>query len=361
MADGNGCRYNYEYKYFTHWQEVDFPTDNIEGYNPQIAWWLAQCCQLTYENKITTAYELKRVGFNQITFFDTNGTQAFLAVHPGKGGGKFAILAFRGTEEDSIDILTDINVVSRLFPNENLVEPNTQAEKTKQQTTKRNDKFYAHGGFLAGLQNVWGSALQQEIHDLYDGAVQWQGAPGVSDALMQLVRDKQAGEPIDLYFTGHSLGGALATLAAYKALIYDQTIPMKALYTFGAPRSVQASLADKIEIAIGSRAASNKIHRIVNYHDVVPRLPPRIPVICDFHHVGQLVYFTRKYEYDHTAKDSFQFSSGVLLLSLLQILFCVLSFKQYTPGTIKDHMISRYIRNIEYQLGVRYRPRIAKG
>lgn len=333
---------------------VPFPAGK-SAYNSHIAWWLAQCSNLVYENKITVAVELKDVGFDRILFFDTRGTQAFLATHPGvDGGGKFAVLAFRGTEEDSIDILTDINFVTRLFPDENLLENTGLQEKS----IANLPKLYAHGGFVEGIENIWGTALRKEIEDLYrepNKGLEWLGFSGVSNALLNLYEQHN---DIALYFTGHSLGGALATLAAYKSLVYEQSFHVTALYTFGSPRAVQQPLAQKINKKFKGRS-----HRIVNGIDVVPRLPPRIPVILDFSHIDKLVYFSSN---RHRKVKGFWGEDTIVLLILIfefvlaQItsLICTvlalvrIRVKPYIPVTIKKHMISEYIRDLEDDLQV---------
>jgi hypothetical protein len=329
---------NYIYKYFPGWEQVPLQTTS-SSYDPNTAWWLAQCASLSYENKITVAKELHRIGFEQLTFFDTRGTQAFLAEHPGiNGSKKIAILAFRGTEEDSVDILTDINFVRRLFPDENILqEPSLNKSSPKQ-------KLYTHGGFLEGVLNVWGTALTKEIKEIYaSGDVNWPGYPGISNAICQLPPDTT------LYFTGHSLGGALATIAAYKAMLYRSTIQLTALYTFGSPRAVQRPLANKINSEL-----KGKIYRVVNYTDVVPRLPPRIPVIFNFHHVDDLIYFSQSGKRKHLSSgQQLQADIGVLLLTLCEMGIWVLTCHQYTPKTIESHQINRYIKNLEREIDLK--------
>jgi len=345
----------YNPKYFRGWKNVQFPVDSIR-YQPEIAWWLAQSSHLAYENKITVAAELRNAGFNKVIFFDTSGTQAFLAVHPGvEGGGKFAVLAFRGTEEDSVDILTDIKLVKRLFPSENLVEAASQEPSARQKETKKAEKLYAHGGFVEGLQSVWGSALRKDIHSIFPEA-ECRGASGISEAICQLDPPNTP-----LYFTGHSLGGALATLAAYKALVYRSNgVNIAALYTFGSPRTVQRPLADVIN---NNKGFENKLFRIVNYIDLVPRLPPRIPRLVDFHHIDKLVYFQKNRDSQKTLlqRDVLLADISVLALALLEIGCCYLTFKQYIPKTLECHKITEYIKDIEQEVYQQRTPREQKG
>ncbi|HBL11944.1 MAG TPA: hypothetical protein DD379_11145 [Cyanobacteria bacterium UBA11162] len=342
----------YTPKYFRGWHNIQFPTinqDDESKYDPKIAWWLAQCSQLSYENKITVATELRAANFTHVVFFDNEGTQAFLAVHPGvSGGSKFAVLAFRGTEQDSIDILTDINFVTRLFPDENLVEEPTQEPEALQKEPNKKDeenkKLYAHGGFLKGVLNVWGCALRQEIKTIYPNvSSDWKGAPGISNAICELGLDTP------LYFTGHSLGGALATLAVYKALVYKSNVKINALYTFGSPRTAQRPLAKAI-----NKELSGKLYRVVNYIDVVPRLPPRIPVILAFRHIEKLIYFNKNREPQELSQPGiFLGDVSVLLLAILEVAISWLSFKKYVPRTIQKHMIDEYIKDIEHQIGLK--------
>ena len=71
-------------------------------------------------------------------------------------------------------------------------------------------------------------------------------------------------ETIDrpLYYTGHSLGGALATLAA-------SLRPPRAVYTFGAPRIGDAAFAQSL--------AALPVYNVLNPRDVVTGLPPSRP------------------------------------------------------------------------------------
>lgn len=81
-----------------------------------------------------------------------------------------------------------------------------------------------------------------------------------------------------LFVTGHSLGGALATIAA--AELHGQFL-ISGVYTFGQPKTgLFGSFFDEY--------FGGKFFRFVNNEDVVPRLP------LNYEHVGQLQWFNAK-------------------------------------------------------------------
>ena len=77
-----------------------------------------------------------------------------------------------------------------------------------------------------------------------------------------------------VYVTGHSLGGALATLAALDLTVLKPKIPVH-VYTFGAPRVGN----DAFQLYFQSQIA-NSI-RVVHEKDIVPHLPFRF---LGYHH-----------------------------------------------------------------------------
>ena len=153
---------------------------------------------------------LDQGGYTLVDTFNKNGCQAFLCKHKER---PLAILAFRGTEVNYTDIKTDIS---------------------------------------AKLKSVKMDGKDVLVHSGY-----WSQFESVKDAIkikLGEVKDAQ------LFITGHSLGGALATVAV-KCFSGDAS---GACYTFGAPPVSTKTFADDIK---------TPIYRIVNHLDIVPNLP----------------------------------------------------------------------------------------
>ncbi|KAI8057331.1 Alpha/Beta hydrolase protein [Syncephalis plumigaleata] len=80
-------------------------------------------------------------------------------------------------------------------------------------------------------------------------------------------------------FTGHSLGGALAILAALDTNISTPSINQQVV-TFGAPRIGNPTFGNMVSTRLYQAANSRtggilpSPVRVVNYNDIVPRLPP---------------------------------------------------------------------------------------
>ncbi|KAI1092472.1 alpha/beta-hydrolase [Rostrohypoxylon terebratum] len=108
----------------------------------------------------------------------------------------------------------------------------------------------AHTGFLAAYKEI---------------------AKGVSAALKTAV----AAQPTyKIVFTGHSLGGAVATVAAAYARKQGYAAD---LYTYGSPRVGNDAFVDFVTNQTGSE------FRVTHLDDPVPRLPP---IFLDYRHVS---------------------------------------------------------------------------
>ena len=195
---------------------------HIQEFSLINAWWLSNIAHLTYFEHELLQLELSKIGLKLTDIFSGVSTWGFLI----EGEG-FAVLAFRGTEAgDMDDFITNIN-----FP---LVNFNGNAK--------------VHGGFLAALNNIWHPI---ERH------------------LIELERKK-----IKVWFTGHSLGAALATLAAARK-------KPTALFTFGSPRVGNEEFALLLN--------NTCVCRLVNCCDIVATLPFSG---MGYSHVGEEFFIT---------------------------------------------------------------------
>lgn len=207
------------------------------GYHPSNAHSLSLVSQLAYVADTEKAKQLgKAWGFEQVYFFDQRGTQAILLADHEK-----IIVAFRGSETVLEDWITDFKIRKTAGPCGNV-----------------------HRGFKAALNWVW-TDIEATIEEIRD----------------PLPREKHQ----TLWFTGHSLGGALATMATAFCKFNEQPIVVNGLYTFGQPRVGSEKFATAFNAAFKAQT-----FRFVNNNDVVTRVPPSI---CDYSHVGQLKYFDR--------------------------------------------------------------------
>ena len=175
--------------------------------------------------KISLKKYLKKAGFKLIEIFNLNDTQAFLA---SREDDKTAVLAFRGTEANQWgDVKTDI----------------------KAWTKNSADGIKVHAGFADAFNYV-----EAEI----------------KTAVLKSCKKHS------LYITGHSLGGALAIIAAEK--LEKTGVKIAACYTFGSPRVGNQELGEKIKAPV---------YRLVNAADGVPRI-----LLIGYKHYGDMRYLT---------------------------------------------------------------------
>ena len=200
------------------------------------AFWLSEIARLIYRRNIDETGEipvgpsrgkiLASVGLREALFLRRQDTQCALLRTAPHRRPPFAVLVFRGTT-GLRNWFLDLDVrPERIAP-----------------------RVVVHRGFKEALNQVW-QDLQPHIDKL--------------------------SEP--LFITGHSMGGALAQLAAW----YRQP---HAVYSFGAPRVGDAGFA--------ARLAAVPNYRLVNDRDVVALLPPSSQLLS-FQPAGRLVHIDRK-------------------------------------------------------------------
>lgn len=96
---------------------------------------------------------------------------------------------------------------------------------------------------------------------------------------VELILSKYRGASI--YVTGHSLGGALATVAALD-LKHTYNVPMK-VYTYGQPRVGNGLYANYFKNQIPDA------YRVIHNADAVPHLPP---IAFDYKHYEKQIWYS---------------------------------------------------------------------
>lgn len=122
-----------------------------------------------------------------------------------------------------------------------------------------------------------------------DDGVHWgfrQQALSVHD----FVRDRIAAAGTKkVWLTGHSLGGAVATATAYLLETADDPIDVQGVVTFGAPRVfMEERFLVNPDAAAAYEALGIPTQRWVDERDPVPHIPPPVPVVLPYRHIGQL-------------------------------------------------------------------------
>lgn len=100
--------------------------------------------------------------------------------------------------------------------------------------------------------------------------------PALIQALLPAGADKSALKPI--FITGHSLGGALATLAAFA--LAREGFPIAAVYTFASPRVGNMAWKINYNFKLG---LGEKTFRVIAAGDGVPLVPG---ILAGYRHVG---------------------------------------------------------------------------
>jgi triacylglycerol lipase len=125
-----------------------------------------------------------------------------------------------------------------------------------------------------------GGPLGGKVHEGFDRLLTplWRDIQQEIITLKAAAREQK--QSLSLWFTGHSRGAAIATLAVAK--LREKDHPVHGLYTFGSPRMGDRDFARRFNIDMEQRT-----FRIVNQEDIVTRLPPRR---LGYSHVGQIHY-----------------------------------------------------------------------
>ena len=298
------------------YKENDFKKlGKIDHYNTRLALSLAKVSRLVYQDvryiaKISRQWDIDIR--NNFRFFNAHNrdTQALMF-----RTDECVVLAFRGTQEIR-DWTTNLNTKLRNF-----------TIRRAGKTTLSSYKGRVHTGFFLGWAEIERDVLAQ--------FERWQAADkakGVSKPLPPLL------------ITGHSLGGALATMAA--ASLHENGFEVAGLYTFGQPRVGDLTFSRQL-----NKNLSGKVFRFVNNNDVVPHVPPPFSLRNPFRlygHLGAVKYFNSKgllmvnYKALNRAVDGFislvksAFESGFDLIADHNMSYYISYLDQAMQAEIKD-------------------------
>ena len=255
------------------------------GYSHTTAWWLAEISRLIYNpDGQAREYFLENVGLHERVFVSRGGTQcAIIEQLLDDNDERVYVLVFRGTSEFN-DWVTDLKV----FP----------LEWCK--------GGRVHRGFAEALDQVW-CDLNEFLNGI-EGPV---------------------------FYTGHSLGAALATLAASRRKPYG-------LYTFGSPR-----VGDR---KFGKTLSGFNRFRIVNNRDVVTTVPPSIGPL-KFCHIGELRYTTHR---DKRPKEEGKSPVNSEFINEANNFRVGKNLRRFTdpPEFLSDHAPINYVAHLERQVKI---------
>lgn len=240
--------------YFEQAENTTIPAfdPSTEKFDPANAWWLSELCRLVYTpdnkegrkpwKKIIRFDYLKNTSFKEIHSIHKTGTHAsiYRCHHPERPDDIYHILCFRGTSRFRQWVLNLSPAPIRWYSKD--------TSTPKKPSNLNSEEPYVHSGFKILFDRIW-PLIEPVIADI----------------------------PGPFIYTGHSLGAALATMAALR-------IPPTRLYTFGSPRIGNAAFRDQLD---------HPPHfRISNHHDIVTLLPQTVDQLqpFDFHHTGHFIY-----------------------------------------------------------------------
>jgi len=232
----------------------------------------AQISRISYLQPHAVDHYIPAMGLQLEHFVDRDGAQAYVF-----GNETDIIVACRGTEpNDWNDVKADVNALTVLA-----------------ETVGR-----VHRGFKKEVDDLW---------------------PAIEEII--------AYEERTLWFTGHSLGGAMATISAGRCFLAHIPAMPTGVYTYGAPRVGTKRYINSVDV---------DLTRWVNNNDIVPRVPP---TWMGYRHTGRRIYINthgkvRRMTKRQRAKDRWRgFWHGL---------------KQGKVDHFSDHAIAGYVEHIAH-------------
>jgi triacylglycerol lipase len=248
--------------------KLDGPISDLDQLQRSLLF--AEISMISYLPESQATAVAPRLRFTNTTYIERDGAQAYIFTNDDD-----LVIACRGTEPNEWnDIKADANAFTDLA-----------------ETVGR-----VHRGFKREVDDLW-PKLEEVLQD--DSRTTW--------------------------FTGHSLGGAMATICAGRCYLSHIPAMPKELHTFGSPRVGTKRYVHNTDIVH---------YRWVNNNDVVTRVPP---AWLRYRHTGQQMYLNtygklRLLTPQQRAKDRWRgFRLGL---------------KQGKMDPFSDHAIVRYVEYV---------------
>lgn len=192
----------------------------------------AKLSAIAYNSEKKATSQAKKLGFTEVEFYELDGAQAYRFMNDTD-----IVIACRGTQ-----------------PNEfNDIKADLKAAPVLAETVGR-----VHMGFKKEVDELW---------------------PMVKEDLLAVGKTRKG------WFTGHSLGAAMATIMASRCEDDPDAPNIEELYTYGSPRVGWRKFVDNLNCTH---------HRWVNNNDIVTRVPL---AIMGYRHDGCEHYLDSKGTY----------------------------------------------------------------
>ncbi len=250
------------------------------------AYWMARISRAAYmkrfekdpypdETGILESLKKEDNDFLSVKGVSKNSAQAVLVEHK-----NYLCIAFRGTDE-ILDWLDNINI-------------------------RIEDSSFGrfHKGFRDSVNDVW-------------------------DVLFERYNELKRINERPLFLTGHSLGGAMASIAAAKLI--DLGLSFNSVYTFGQPRAMDRKTSGAFD-----KKFKSVFFRFHNNNDIVTRVPA---ALSGYRHVGTYIYISE--EEILYKKSSFWFRLADYIDGAFD------AFKEKGIDIVRDHNMDHYLAAIE--------------
>ncbi|KAG2437137.1 hypothetical protein HYH02_011393 [Chlamydomonas schloesseri] len=202
-------------------------------------------------------------GITEYEFIFVDGTAIDDTQFIVAGTGRDIFLIFRGTDGLTDTFITDLS---------GLCKSNTDFNITIVNPSLKDPVTCVHDGFLSAYRTA-----RLKVYAALIKVISGLKAARLPDGSSWYPRNTTLAQPFTLWLTGHSLGGALATLSALDLTIQGLTIG--GVYTFGSPRVGD----DRFRIMYEKTGLADVTWRFVHRNDAIPQVPPK--GLGNFQHV----------------------------------------------------------------------------